>query len=50
VAENIADVNSGAARTESASTQVLASAKSLSRDSDHLKREVEKFLRVVRAA
>jgi methyl-accepting chemotaxis protein len=50
VAANIADVNHGAARTESASTQVLASAKSLSRDSDHLKREVEKFLRVVRAA
>jgi methyl-accepting chemotaxis protein len=50
VAANIADVNHGAARTESASTQVLASAKSLSRDSDHLKREVERFLRVVRAA
>jgi methyl-accepting chemotaxis protein len=50
VAANIADVNHGAAKTESASTQVLASAKSLSRDSDHLKREVEKFLRVVRAA
>ena len=37
VAENIADVNHGAAKTGSASTQVLASAKSLSRDSDHLK-------------
>jgi methyl-accepting chemotaxis protein len=50
VAANIADVNHGAAKTESASTQVLVSAKSLSQDSDRLKREVEKFLRVVRAA
>jgi methyl-accepting chemotaxis protein len=50
VAANIADVNRGAAKTGSASTQVLASAKSLSRDSDHLKGEVEKFLRFIRAA
>lgn len=50
VASNIADVNLGAAKTGSASTQVLASAKSLSRDSDHLRTEVEKFLRIVRAA
>ena len=50
VAANIADVNLGAAKTGSASTQVLASAKSLSRDSDHLRTEVEKFLRIVRAA
>jgi methyl-accepting chemotaxis protein len=50
VAANIADVNHGAAKTGSASTQVLASAKSLSRDSDHLKGEVEKFLRFIRAA
>jgi methyl-accepting chemotaxis protein len=50
VAKNIADVNHGAAKTGVASTQVLASAKSLSRDSDHLKREVEKFLQFIRAA
>ena len=50
VAANIADVNLGAAKTGSASTQVLASAKSLSRDSDHLRSEVEKFLRFIRAA
>ena len=50
VAANIADVNQGAAKTGSASTQVLASAKSLSRDSDHLKSEVAKFLRFIRAA
>jgi methyl-accepting chemotaxis protein len=50
VAANIADVNHGAAKTGSASTQVLASAKSLSRDSDHLRSEVEKFLRFIRAA
>jgi methyl-accepting chemotaxis protein len=50
VAANIANVNLGAAKTGSASTQVLASAKSLSRDSDHLRTEVEKFLRIVRAA
>jgi methyl-accepting chemotaxis protein len=50
VAANIADVNHGAAKTGAASTQVLASAKSLSRDSEHLKGEVEKFLRFIRAA
>jgi hypothetical protein len=33
-----------------ASTQVLASAQSLASESNHLKREVEKFLGTVRAA
>ena len=50
VAVNIADVNHGASATGSASAQVLAAANSLSRDSEHLKAEVEKFLRIVRAA
>ena len=50
VATNITDVNRGAGETGSASTQVLASAKSLSRDSSHLKSEVDQFLAVVRAA
>jgi methyl-accepting chemotaxis protein len=50
VATNINDVNVGAAETGSASSQVLVSAKSLSRESNDLKREVEKFLSTVRAA
>jgi methyl-accepting chemotaxis protein len=50
VASNIADVNRGAAETGSASTQVLASAQSLSKESAHLKDEVGKFLATVRAA
>jgi methyl-accepting chemotaxis protein len=50
VATNVHDVNVGAAETGSASSQVLVSAKSLSRESSDLKREVEKFLATVRAA
>jgi methyl-accepting chemotaxis protein len=50
VAVNIADVNDGAGETGSASTQVLASAQSLSSDSNHLRLEVDKFLATVRAA
>jgi methyl-accepting chemotaxis protein len=50
VASNIADVDRGAAETGSASTQVFASAKSLSQESGHLKDEVEKFLITIRAA
>ena len=50
VATNITDVNRGAGETGSASTQVLAAAQSLSRESGHLKQEVEKFLQTVRAA
>ena len=50
VASNIAEVNRGAAETGSASQQVLASAKSLSKESDRLRAEVEKFLEIVRAA
>jgi methyl-accepting chemotaxis protein len=50
VASKIADVNHGAAETGSASSQVLASARGLSRESSHLKVELEKFLGTVRAA
>jgi methyl-accepting chemotaxis protein len=50
VATNITDVNRGANETGSASAQVLASAQSLSHESDSLKAEVEKFLVTVRAA
>lgn len=50
VAGNIGDVSQGANATGTASSQVLASAHSLSRESDHLKDELEKFLRKVRAA
>ena len=50
VASNIGDVSKGANATGTASSQVLSSAHSLSRESDHLKDELEKFLRKVRAA
>ena len=50
VAFNIADVNRGATETGSASLQVLASARSLSMESDRLRTEVDKFLEFVRAA
>ena len=50
VATNITDVNRGAGETGSASAQVLASAQSLSSESNHLKLEVDKFLSTVRAA
>ena len=50
VASNIADVERGASETGSASSQVLASAQSLSLESNRLKLEVGKFLDTVRAA
>jgi methyl-accepting chemotaxis protein len=50
VATNITDVNRGASETGTASTQVLSSARSLSTESGHLKRAVDKFLTTVRAA
>ena len=50
VATSINDVNRGAAETGTASSQVLSSAQSLSRESHHLKLEVDKFLSTVRAA
>jgi methyl-accepting chemotaxis protein len=43
VSANIADVQRGASETGSASAQVLGAAKSLSGESDRLKREVGKF-------
>ncbi|PWB62374.1 MAG: methyl-accepting chemotaxis protein [Bradyrhizobiaceae bacterium] len=50
VASNIGHVSHGAGETGSASTQVLASAQSLSSESNHLRLEVDKFLATVRAA
>ena len=50
VSSNITDVQRGASETGSASSQVLAAAKSLSGDSNRLKREVGRFLDSVRAA
>jgi methyl-accepting chemotaxis protein len=50
VASTITDVNRGAGETGSASSQVLASARSLSGESKHLKLEVDRFLSTVRAA
>jgi methyl-accepting chemotaxis protein len=50
VAANITQVNRGAAETGSASSQVLASAKSLASEGNRLKLEVSKFLGTVRAA
>jgi methyl-accepting chemotaxis protein len=50
VAEKITQVNRGANATGSASAQVLASARSLSKESGSLKSEVENFLNTVRAA
>jgi methyl-accepting chemotaxis protein len=50
VSANIGDVQRGASETGSASTQVLTAAKSLSGESERLKREVGKFLGSVRAA
>jgi methyl-accepting chemotaxis protein len=50
VASNITTVNRGASETGSASAQVLSSAQSLSAESNHLRREVDKFLATVRAA
>ena len=50
VSSNITDVQRGASETGSASSQVLAAAKSLSDESTRLKREVGKFSSSVRAA
>jgi methyl-accepting chemotaxis protein len=50
VVTNINDVNRGASETGTASAQVLASAQFLASESGHLKSEVEKFVRTVRAA
>jgi methyl-accepting chemotaxis protein len=50
VATSISGVNRGATQTGSASGQVLASAQSLSRESNRLKSEVEEFLAGVRVA
>jgi len=50
VASNIANVNRGASETGSASTQVLASAKSLSAEGNKLRIEIDRFLTTVRAA
>jgi methyl-accepting chemotaxis protein len=50
VSANIGDVQRGASETGSASAQVLSAARSLSGESDRLKREVGKFLNSVRAA
>jgi methyl-accepting chemotaxis protein len=50
VSSNIADVQRGASETGSASAQVLGAAKSLSGESERLKREVGRFLGSVRAA
>jgi hypothetical protein len=50
VANNIGAVNKGAGETGFASAQVLASAQSLSADSNRLKTEVDRFLTTVRAA
>ncbi len=50
VAANVTDVNKGAGQTGSASTQVLASAQSLSKESQQLRLEVDSFLTAVRAA
>lgn len=50
VSGNIGEVQRGATETGSASSQVLSSAQSLSRESNRLKLEVEKFLSNVRAA
>jgi methyl-accepting chemotaxis protein len=50
VASNITNVNVGAVGTGSASSQVLQAAQSLSKESDHLKSAVERFLSTVRAA
>jgi methyl-accepting chemotaxis protein len=50
VATNIADVSRGAGETGSAAAQLLASAEALSQDGADLKREVGRFLAMVRAA
>jgi methyl-accepting chemotaxis protein len=50
VSSDITDVRHGTSETGSASSQLLSSARMLSRDSNRLKSEVGKFLNTVRAA
>lgn len=50
VAGNIGDVSEGASATGAASSHVLNSANSLSKESYRLKTELEKFLKTIRAA
>ncbi|WP_322516382.1 methyl-accepting chemotaxis protein [Rhodopseudomonas palustris] len=50
VSANITDVQRGATETGSASSEVLAAARSLSRDSNRLREEVSRFVETVRAA
>ncbi|MDC7785920.1 methyl-accepting chemotaxis protein [Rhodoplanes sp. TEM] len=50
VANNIVDVSRGASETGSSSAQVLTAANSLTRESEHLKTELQQFLSTVRAA
>jgi methyl-accepting chemotaxis protein len=50
VSSNITDVQRGASKTGSASTQVLSAAQSLSLESNRLTIEVSNFLSSVRAA
>ncbi len=50
VTANISDVQRGAGETGSASTQLLSAAQSLSRESNRLKQEVDKFMTTVKAA
>jgi methyl-accepting chemotaxis protein len=50
VASNISAVSEGAAKTGTASADVLTAAQSLSDQSGRLRTEVEKFLATVRAA
>lgn len=50
VAVDVDDVNKGASETGAASSQVLASARSLSRESEQLRMEVDRFLSDIRAA
>ena len=49
VASHITDVSCSANKTGSASSQVLVSAQSLSKESNHLKQEVKRFLATIRA-
>ncbi|MBN9585251.1 MAG: methyl-accepting chemotaxis protein [Afipia sp. 62-7] len=50
VATNITDVDRGNSETGAASTQMLAAAQSLSKESNHLQTEVRNFLVTIRAA
>ena len=49
VAADIADVNRRAAETGAASTHPLASARSLSSDSNHREAEVDRFVACIKA-